>query len=263
MVRAVVLVTTTTALVWLAAIVVGHLVEGFRDANANRIAAFRPSRRISAFHLLIDNNNDNEEQIDNRNNNNNPLLLNIRGGASDDVDEDESDEESEEEEEEEEDDVPLLVESDEESEEEELLVDAKLTASAVKSSMKTKSKMASQKTAKAKKAVNTKLTSTKSTKAVTKLKKKKSSLLLKLFAVPYIVRACTNPVTLYKMTIAYWKSLFNLDYLKNNGADPSQDLRSALEEKSKKGGGSSPKRGKRKMKRGQAKTLSDLPQLSS
>jgi len=44
--------------------------------------------------------------------------------------------------------------------------------------------------------------------------------------------------------------------------ESSQDLRSALEEKAKKatGGGS---KGKRKMKPGQAKTLSDLPQLNT
>lgn len=45
--------------------------------------------------------------------------------------------------------------------------------------------------------------------------------------------------------------------------DESQYLRSALEEKAKKSGGTGGARGKRKMKPGQAKTLSDLPQLST
>ena len=62
------------------------------------------------------------------------------------------------------------------------------------------------------------------------------------------------------MTKAYWASLFSLDYGKK--ADSSQDLRSALEEKAKKATGGPPKR-KRKMKPGQAKTLSDLPQLNT
>lgn len=44
--------------------------------------------------------------------------------------------------------------------------------------------------------------------------------------------------------------------------DTSENLRTALQEKAKKGGGS-PNRGKRKMRPGQAKTLSDLPQLNT
>lgn len=44
----------------------------------------------------------------------------------------------------------------------------------------------------------------------------------------------------------------------------SQDLRMSLEEKARKGGSApSHARGKRKMKRGQAKTLSDLPKLNT
>jgi len=46
--------------------------------------------------------------------------------------------------------------------------------------------------------------------------------------------------------------------------EKSQGLRSALEEKAKKSGSSSGGRtGKRQMKPGQAKTLSDLPQLNT
>eukprot|EP00804_Cyclotella_cryptica_P026538 CCRYP_015383-RA/>CCRYP_015383-RA protein AED:0.15 eAED:0.15 QI:225/1/1/1/1/1/2/578/225 len=81
--------------------------------------------------------------------------------------------------------------------------------------------------------------------------------------VPHIVRACLNPFMLVKMTRAYFASLVDIHYLKE---EPSQNLRSALEEKARKqsppAGGSSNKP-KRKMKPGQAKTLSDLPQLSA
>jgi len=46
--------------------------------------------------------------------------------------------------------------------------------------------------------------------------------------------------------------------------DSSQNLRTALEQKARQGGGGKKKlRGKRKMKPGQAKTLSDLPQLNT
>jgi len=77
--------------------------------------------------------------------------------------------------------------------------------------------------------------------------------------VPYIIRACLNPFTLLSMTKGYFISLFDINYLKE---EPSQNLRSALEAKAKQGGGGKPKP-KRKMRPGQAKTLSDLPQLSA
>lgn len=48
----------------------------------------------------------------------------------------------------------------------------------------------------------------------------------------------------------------------NNEKEPSQSLRSALEEKARKQQ-PGPTKPKRKMKPGQAKTLSDLPQLSA
>jgi len=90
-------------------------------------------------------------------------------------------------------------------------------------------------------------------------KRKKSGGLVK--KIPYIIRACMNPFTVFAMTKAYFASLFDIAYLEK---DESQNLRSALEEKAKrdfaKGGG---KKGKRAMKPGQAKTLSDLPQLSA
>jgi len=66
------------------------------------------------------------------------------------------------------------------------------------------------------------------------------------------------------MTKGYWLSLIDIRYMTKK-EDSSQDLRSALEQKAKQGGGGSnkPSRGKRKMKPGQAKTLADLPQLNT
>ena len=91
--------------------------------------------------------------------------------------------------------------------------------------------------------------------AVVKPPKKKSSVsLMSMLHVPYIIKACLNPFTFFQMTKAYWSSLFKLDYLAAN-TDSSQNLRSALEEKAKKSGGSP--RGKRKFKPGQAKVRSE------
>eukprot|EP00581_Thalassiosira_minuscula_P007920 CAMPEP_0183712738 /NCGR_PEP_ID=MMETSP0737-20130205/7804_1 /TAXON_ID=385413 /ORGANISM="Thalassiosira miniscula, Strain CCMP1093" /LENGTH=212 /DNA_ID=CAMNT_0025941415 /DNA_START=20 /DNA_END=658 /DNA_ORIENTATION=+ len=79
--------------------------------------------------------------------------------------------------------------------------------------------------------------------------------------VPYIIRACLNPFTLIAMTKAYFVSLCDINYLKE---EQSQTLRSALEEKARKQQPSSgPTKPKRKMRPGQAKTISDLPQLSA
>jgi hypothetical protein len=81
--------------------------------------------------------------------------------------------------------------------------------------------------------------------------------------VPYIVRASLNPFTFFAMVKLYWVTYFDFDYMKKRQV-AGQELRSALEEKAKR---SSPysgsKKAKRKMKPGQAKTLNDLPQLSS
>jgi hypothetical protein len=95
-----------------------------------------------------------------------------------------------------------------------------------------------------------------------KTAKKKSKTSLYAAVVPYIVRASMNPFTLFAMVKAYWISLFDLDFLKKKEV-AGQDLRSALEEKAKRSPYSGPSKRKRKMKPGQAKTLSDLPQLSS
>lgn len=126
---------------------------------------------------------------------NSPLsatTIEFRGGASsvladedEEVDLDEADEEI----------------SDDEGEEEASKVGTKLAASAVKAADKTKSKKVSR----AKAAVNTGLAETPK-----KSPKKKSRKL----GLPYIVRVCMNPLTVFAMTKAYFASLFNLDYVK-------------------------------------------------
>jgi hypothetical protein len=192
------------------------------------------------------------------------LLINVRGGAtlSTDDDEDEDDEEEEEEE-----------EDDDEVEDEE--VDAALAASAVKASKKSKTKKAvagkeplaastvkksaksktrksaagnegladstvkasakskTKKSAAAKEAVNVNLLRTSA--HTTKTTKKKKSSILKIFHVPYIIGACLNPVTLFKMTKGFWVSLFDLDYLKqvrrklSRGSNQPLDIESLVQ----------------------------------
>jgi hypothetical protein len=184
-------------------------------------------------------------------------LLVARGGATA-VDED--DEELEDEEED--------FSEDEEEEEKRLeaeLAVAKLAAATRKKTLKKKSQKAATKKASVKKVLKAGLTKEKPVKkalkekpAVTKQEKKKGGI-LKFLRLPYIVRACLNPFTVFAMTKAYWASLCNLNYGKSD--DASQELRSALEAKAKRDGGTN--RGKRKMKRGQAKSLSDLPALNT
>lgn len=172
------------------------------------------------------------------------VIAALRGGATTAAVNDESDGDED-------------AESDEEEEAAEEL-DGSLAASAVKSAIKTKVKEEMSKKEASKKAINAKLHQKEKTPA-----KAKKSASTSFFRVPYIVRALLNPVTVFKMTMAYWTSLFNLDYPKK---DPVLELRSAAEEKAKSsaaGGGGGAKRGQRKMKRGQAKSLNDLPQLNT
>jgi hypothetical protein len=145
--------------------------------------------------------------------------------------------------------------------------DATLAAAALKSVTKTKVKVAQQHTATVKQAVNTKLTSTTNTNN----KSKKSGTTQIYKRIPYIIRAVLNPFTFIAMTKSYWSSLFNLNYLQQyqQASDGGITLlRSAQEEKNKRtvslpSSSSNNKRSKRTMKRGQAKTLNDLPKLSS
>lgn len=160
-----------------------------------------------------------------------PVALVVRGGATTATSEDEDIEfESSE-------DEAVEEESEDESEDE---LDPKLAKSA-------QAKVASVKTKVAKAAVQAAVAASIKPKA-----KKSSGGLLKLLHIPYIIRACINPFTFIKMTRAYFGSLVQLDYLNDN--DSSKDLRSALEAKAKKGGGST--RGKRKFKPGKAKVSS-------
>lgn len=100
-------------------------------------------------------------------------------------------------------------------------------------------------------------------KAISKATKKRKTSLFKLLRVPYVLRAFLNPFTVAAMTKHYLASLFNVNYMEDN-VDSAAGLRSSLEQKARQGGNpSNPKRGQRKMKPGQAKTLSDLPQLSA
>lgn len=156
--------------------------------------------------------------------------LSVRGGARRVSDEYDSD----------------VDEYDSESEEEERVV--RLSKSTRKAAAKSKSKKA----AFVKKAVSSGLSETKPT--------KQSASLLQILHVPYILRACLNPFTFLTMTKAYFVSLFNIDYLVE---DSSQTLRSALEDKARKAAATGGKKRKRQFKPGQAKTLSDLPQLSA
>lgn len=165
-------------------------------------------------------------------------LLVFRGGAADEYDSDEYDSE---------------YDSDEE-EEEPIVTKAKKLATSTKSATQKKAlKQTAVKNAALKSKVSVAMASS-SSKTVTKKKG-----IYKRF-VPYIVRACLNPFTLVAMTKAYFVSLMDINYL--NKEEPSQNLRSALEEKAKRQQ-PGPTKPKRKMKPGQAKTISDLPQLSA
>lgn len=129
----------------------------------------------------------------------------LRGGATDDSDDEESDNEEEED------------ESESEDEEEEEVV-AEVAKPKSKSKSKSKSKTTKAPSLDAKLAA-----STLKKEATSKVKVSKQAVNAKLSApkkvkrrmslrIPYIVRACCNPITLIKMTAAYWQSLFQLDY---------------------------------------------------
>ena len=209
-----------------------------------------------------------------------------RGGDSTsnkiDRNDDEEDEEEEDEEEEEGEDVD--VKDDEEEEEDEIVsstpsktsaktatakIDTTLATAALKSVTKTKEKLDQHKTAILKQTVQTQLSSTTAIHKSSKKKNKGSLLQSYKHVVPYILRAAMNPFTLFAMTKSYWASLFNLNYLQQvqqaaNGSNVV--LRTAHEEQEKRKvslPASNNKRSKKTMKRGQAKTLNDLPKLSS
>lgn len=147
----------------------------------------------------------------------------------------------------------------EEEDEDEIVMKTK---SLSKSTRKAASKAKAKKTKASKSAVSQSLSQSNTKSSISS--KKKKSIYKK---VPYIIRAILNPFIGVAMIKAYFASLFNIDF---GAEDSSQSLRSALEEKAKKAGGSGSGSGAsggakraRKMRPGQAKTLSDLPQLSA
>jgi len=167
------------------------------------------------------------------------LLALSRGGSIEDESEYDYEDESEE------------LSEDEEVEE---VKQKTLSASTLSAIEKTKNKKAAEATSKSKAAVNASLQKSKPK------KKKPSVSLLKKLRVPYIVRACLNPLTVFSMTRAYFASLFNINYMEE---ESSQGLRSALEAKAKQEAASGGRKGKRSMKPGRSKSLADLPQLSA
>lgn len=121
----------------------------------------------------------------------------MRGGATgvenkNQIDEDEDEDEME-------------LESSEEEEE----LDPKLAKSTLSAASKRKAKAAGA----VKAAVSSKLQGETTGSAAPK---KKSNSILKLLKIPYIVRACLNPLLLVKMTKGYFASLFDFGYLENN-----------------------------------------------
>jgi hypothetical protein len=137
---------------------------------------------------------------------------NVRGGASppskvvENVD-DESEEEYDELEEEVavEDVLEIEGDDDEDEEQEGSMTTEMSTLSA--SALKAADKLKVRKVASVKSALEHGMAATPTSKSA--VKKKKSFLEFKL---PYILRACFNPVMLIAMTKAYWKSLFSLNY---------------------------------------------------
>lgn len=181
------------------------------------------------------------------------LLSKLRGGEVDDASSSSEEEDSEDFVEENEDITSSGVLNDESDKEEEEIIPSKVAAKKLQksssglatSTLKAETKRKVQQVKAKAEVVNTELNKSRPS-------KKSSSF------IPYIVRAALNPFTVWRMTCAYWQSLFQLDYLKQN-EDSSQDLRSALELKARQA--PSKKKPGKKMKR--AKTLADLPQLNT
>ena len=76
----------------------------------------------------------------------------------------------------------------------------------------------------------------------------------------------TGNTSYYMLNLSFVYLTFFLILQRQTQKEQSQTLRSALNEKARKApssGGSGSTKPKRKMKPGQAKTLSDLPQLSA
>lgn len=171
------------------------------------------------------------------------LLHKFRGGGSDvDVDSSEEDDSDED-----------FEDDSEELEEEE---ESTLTQ-ATKKSLKKKKQQAQKQI---KETVSASLASSAMKESKKKKKQTLSKTQLSSFKIPYILKALLNPFTVIAMTKGYFASLFNIDYLQE---DVSQTLRSALQEKAKHDPSGGRRKFTKKFKPGQAKTLSDLPQLNT
>lgn len=176
------------------------------------------------------------------NNNDSITILTILRGGATAVDLDEYDEYDEYDEEEEEEEEPVVVKK-----------SSSLTKSTLKSTQKIKQNTKTQATKKSKDVVNSSLS----------MKKKKKISLLKALHVPYIIRAGLNPVTFIQMTKAYFASLFNINYLQAH-EESSDGLRSALEAKARReAAAGTSRKGKKTMKPGRSKSLSDLPPINA
>jgi hypothetical protein len=146
-------------------------------------------------------------------------------------------------------------------------MDAKLAVATVKSIQKSRNKLTKSKITTAKNVVNSNLADITKKQPLHTNGAAASNQQRREIRLPYILRACLSPFCIFAMTKAYWASLFNLDFnLGETTTDASQELRSALEEKAKRNNNnnnSNRRGGRRTMKRGQAKTLSDLPALNT
>lgn len=178
------------------------------------------------------------------------MLQTLRGGSESDVEADASDDDT---------DVALEENDSESDDEEEQEEEESALIQATKQSLK-KKKQQTQKQIKDTVSASLASSSIQEKKKNKKKKQASSTKQLSSFKIPYILKALLNPFTVIAMTKGYFASLFNIDYLQE---DVSQSLRSALQEKAKHDPSGGRRKFTKKFKPGQAKTLSDLPQLNT
>lgn len=158
------------------------------------------------------------------------------------------------------DDDEVEEESDDQDDDDEEVEEDQEESSLSKATQASLEKIKKQKRENVKEVIQASLPSSKKKKTK---KSRSSSFPSSSVSIPYIFKALLNPFTVWAMTKGYFASLFNIDYIQE---DASQTLRSALQEKAKQdalNGTGGKRRPTRKFKPGQAKTLSDLPQLNT
>ena len=216
-------------------VVFASLQQSLNNQNFGPLPAFAPRSQQARISVNEDDNDEDfigtllrqQEQV------RRDILDRLRGGAADATMalDDEEDEEDDDEEDEEDDDeeeeygVQATVDNDEEEdeeeeeeEEEEVAMDPKLSAAAISSAVKAEAKVRAAQVGQTKSklsqtlAQDSKSSSRTKTKAAATLKKTSSSKRRSLVSVPYIVKACLNPITAFSMIKAYWASLFSLEY---------------------------------------------------